>query len=74
MGNAAQVLKEHLSGLNDEQKINYLHTLFGNDAQKVANLLMQQGVAGLDNMQGQWQKPTVLLIRLRCCRAAMTPH
>jgi hypothetical protein len=37
MGNAAQVLKEHLSGLNDEQKINYLHTLFGNDAQKVAN-------------------------------------
>jgi hypothetical protein len=56
MGNAAQVLKEHLSGLNDEQKINYLHTLFGNDAQKVANLLMQQGAAGLEGMQAAMAK------------------
>lgn len=53
MANAAQVLKEHLSGLSDQQKINYLHTLFGQDAQKVANLLMEQGAAGIDTMKAK---------------------
>jgi TP901 family phage tail tape measure protein len=48
MSNAAQVLKDHLGTLTDEQKISTLHTLFGNDAQKVANLLMQDGAAGLE--------------------------
>lgn len=51
MGNAAQVLKEHMSGLSDEQKISQLHTLFGNDAMKVGNLLMQDGAAGIDGMK-----------------------
>lgn len=51
MANAAQVLKEHLGGLSDQQKIDYLHTLFGNDAQKVANLLMGQGAAGIEDMK-----------------------
>lgn len=50
MANAAQVLKTKLGGLTDAQKIATLHTLFGDDAQKVANLLMQDGAAGLDGM------------------------
>ena len=53
MANAAQVLKEHLGGLSDEQKISYLHTLFGNDAMKVANLLMQDGAAGIEDMKNK---------------------
>lgn len=55
MANAAQVLKEHLGGLSDEQKISYLHTLFGNDAQKVANLLMQEGAAGIEDMKSKME-------------------
>jgi|GEM_PF-5133436 len=51
MGNAAEVLRQKMSGLSDEQKISALHTLFGNDAMKVGNLLMQDGAAGLDAMK-----------------------
>jgi hypothetical protein len=51
MANAAQVLKDKMGGLTDEQKINMLHTLFGNDAMKVGNLLMQDGAAGIDAMR-----------------------
>lgn len=53
MANAAQVLKEKLGGLTDEQKIDTLHQLFGNDAMKVGNLLMQDGAAGIDAMKAK---------------------
>lgn len=53
MANAAQVLKDHLGGLSDEQKISYLHTLFGNDAMKVGNLLMQDGAAAINAMKAK---------------------
>jgi len=51
MAETAQLLKDKLGGLTDEQKISALHTLFGNDAMKVANLLMQDGAAGLEGMK-----------------------
>jgi TP901 family phage tail tape measure protein len=53
MGNAAEVLKDKLGAMTDEQKIDTLHQLFGNDAMKVANLLMQDGAAGLDAMKAK---------------------
>lgn len=53
MANAAQVLKDHMGGLSDEQKINQLHTIFGNDAMKVGNLLMQEGAAGLEAIKAK---------------------
>jgi TP901 family phage tail tape measure protein len=53
MANAAEVLKEHMGSLTDEQKISTLHTLFGNDAMKVGNLLMQDGAAGIDAMKAK---------------------
>jgi len=56
MANAAQVLKEHLGSLSDQQKIDTLHTLFGNDAMKVGNLLMQDGAAGIIGMRAEMGK------------------
>jgi TP901 family phage tail tape measure protein len=56
MANAAEVLKEHMGSLTDEQKISTLHTLFGNDAMKVGNLLLQDGAKGLNDFIAKMQQ------------------
>lgn len=56
LSNAAEVLKTKLAGLTDEQKISTLHTLFGNDAMKVGNLLSQTGADGYAAMAAKMRE------------------
>lgn len=53
MAHAAEALSDMLGGLTDQQKIESLHTLFGNDAMKVANLLMVEGANGINDMKSK---------------------
>lgn len=56
LANAAEVLKDKLGGLSQKDTIDVLHKLFGNDAFKVGQLLMQEGADGLDNFKAKMQE------------------
>lgn len=47
LNSVADQLKNGLKGMGDEQRIAALKTIFGNDAYRAANILYQQGAAGL---------------------------
>ena len=47
LNSVADQLKNGLKGMGDEQRIAALKTIFGNEAYRAANILYQQGAAGL---------------------------
>ncbi|MGC4375931.1 phage tail tape measure protein [Fictibacillus sp. Mic-4] len=56
MSQIAGRLREALSGLNDEQRQNYLRTMFGTDAIRAANILYEEGADGIKNMNKEMNK------------------
>lgn len=52
MSEYAGVLQEKLKGMSDEQRNATLKTLFGSDAVRAANILYEQGAAGIEKWEG----------------------
>ncbi|WP_026694082.1 phage tail tape measure protein [Peribacillus kribbensis] len=50
MADIAGTLQKALKGLNDEQRQNYLRTMFGTDAIRAGNILYKEGAQGINNM------------------------
>lgn len=50
MAGIADVMQNAFKGLNDEQRINYMRTIFGQDAIRGATVLYKEGAAGIQAM------------------------
>lgn len=56
----SSILKKSLTGLNDMQKTSKLLQIFGEDAQKVANILAIEGADGVKKFHAEMSKVTAL--------------
>ncbi|CRK80302.1 phage tail tape measure protein [Neobacillus massiliamazoniensis] len=56
MAQIAEILKTSMAGLNDEQRQNYLNTMFGTDAIRAANILFKEGANGITSMADAMNK------------------
>ena len=59
LNSVADQLKNGMKGMGDEQRIAALKTIFGNDAYRAANVLYEQGAAGLQRYVTQVSKSGV---------------
>jgi TP901 family phage tail tape measure protein len=58
MAEIAQVLQDKLKGLTNEQRMATLQQMFGTDAIRAANILYNEGAAGINKMYGEMSKVT----------------
>lgn len=56
MSEVAGLLQNAMKGLNDEQRQNYLNTMFGSDAIRAGNILYKEGAEGIKNMNAELNK------------------
>lgn len=56
MAEIAELLKTKMAHLNDEQRQNYLNTMFGTDAIRAANILYKEGAKGISDMDAAMNK------------------
>lgn len=58
MASIAGLLKKSLGGLNAEQRLVALETMFGSDAIRAGNILYKEGAEGIKNMWAEMSKVT----------------
>lgn len=75
MENLAGQLQTQLAGLSDEQRMATLKTIFGADAQRVANILYEEGADGVakmtDQVQSNGQAQAAAAIRMQGLSGAL---
>jgi TP901 family phage tail tape measure protein len=68
-------LQTQMAGLTDEQRLNALSTIFGADAQRVANILFEEGASGVaamtDELQANGQAQAAAEIRMQGLSGAL---
>ena len=58
MAEVSDVLKNSMSGLTDQQRLQVMQTMFGSDAIRAANILYKEGGEGIKNMKTEMSKVT----------------
>ncbi|MRX70843.1 phage tail tape measure protein [Bacillus lacus] len=56
MAEIAGLLQNSMKDLNDEQRQNYLNTMFGSDAIRAGNILFKEGAKGIEQMAASMDK------------------
>lgn len=58
LASISDLLRNSMSGLNEEQRLVALSTMFGSDAIRAGNILFKEGAAGVKNMFSEMSKVT----------------